>query len=244
MRIRRVRYASARGETLAYRGTMAAALRAPGGWRALAGLWRALRRAAREEMAAGADLIHAHWWVPAGLAAPPERPARADGARHRRGDASHLPARAPARAPGVRARAGRHRRLPRAGGLGAERHRPPHRGGARAPHAGRHRDLALDHRRGRHDRRLPPHGAEADQPGDRDHRVPRLVRPRPPAHGRRRWSGARGARAPGRAPRDRALRPLRRRRRPERGDRVPRPRRRDALSGRRARASAWPPPRR
>ena len=31
-----------------------AALRAPGGWRALAGLWRALRRAAEEEVAAGA----------------------------------------------------------------------------------------------------------------------------------------------------------------------------------------------
>jgi glycogen(starch) synthase len=74
VRIRRVRYASPRGETLAYRGTMAAALRAPGGWRALAGLWRALRRAAREEVAAGADLIHAHWWVPAGLAAPPDVP--------------------------------------------------------------------------------------------------------------------------------------------------------------------------
>jgi glycosyltransferase involved in cell wall biosynthesis len=68
--VRRVRYASPRLETLAYRGTMAAALRAPGGWRALTGLWRSLRRAAREEIAAGADLIHAHWWVPAGLAAP------------------------------------------------------------------------------------------------------------------------------------------------------------------------------
>lgn len=72
--VRRVRYASARGETLAYRGTMASALGAPGGWRALAGLWRALRRAAREEVAAGADLIHAHWWVPAGLATPPDVP--------------------------------------------------------------------------------------------------------------------------------------------------------------------------
>jgi glycosyltransferase involved in cell wall biosynthesis len=72
--VRRVRYASARRETLAYRGTMAAALRAPGGWRALAGLWRALRRAAREELAAGADLIHAHWWVPAGMAVPKGAP--------------------------------------------------------------------------------------------------------------------------------------------------------------------------
>ena len=53
---------------------MTSALRGPGGWRALAGLWRALRRAAREEVAAGADVVHAHWWVPAGLAAPPGCP--------------------------------------------------------------------------------------------------------------------------------------------------------------------------
>jgi glycosyltransferase involved in cell wall biosynthesis len=68
--VRRVRYASARAETLAYRGTMQAALRAPSGIRALAGLWRALRRAAGEEAQAGADLFHAHWWVPAGMAVP------------------------------------------------------------------------------------------------------------------------------------------------------------------------------
>lgn len=73
--VRRVRYAAARRETLAYRGTMQAAIRRPGGWLALAGLWRALRRAAREEMARGADLVHAHWWVPAGLAIPPAAPA-------------------------------------------------------------------------------------------------------------------------------------------------------------------------
>ncbi len=74
VRVRRVRYASPRLETLAYRGTMAGALAKPGGWRALAGLWRALRRAAREEVSAGADLVHAHWWVPAGLAAPADVP--------------------------------------------------------------------------------------------------------------------------------------------------------------------------
>jgi glycosyltransferase involved in cell wall biosynthesis len=74
VRIRRVRYASARRETLAYRGTMTSALRGPGGWRTLGGLWWALRRAAREEIAAGADLVHAHWWVPAGLAAPSSVP--------------------------------------------------------------------------------------------------------------------------------------------------------------------------
>ncbi len=68
--VRRVRYASARAETVAYRGTMQAALRAPSGIRALAGLWRALRQAAEEEAKAGADLFHAHWWVPAGMAVP------------------------------------------------------------------------------------------------------------------------------------------------------------------------------
>ena len=72
--VRRVRYASADSEVLAYRGTMLTALRRPGGWAALVGLWRALRRAAREELESGADLIHAHWWVPAGLALPPSAP--------------------------------------------------------------------------------------------------------------------------------------------------------------------------
>jgi glycosyltransferase involved in cell wall biosynthesis len=72
--VRRVRYSSRRLETIAYRGTTAAALRGPGGWGALGGLWRALRRAAQEELAAGADLVHAHWWIPAGLAAPPGAP--------------------------------------------------------------------------------------------------------------------------------------------------------------------------
>ncbi len=37
-------------------------------------LGRALRRAAREELRDGARLVHAHWWVPGGLAAPPEAP--------------------------------------------------------------------------------------------------------------------------------------------------------------------------
>ncbi len=72
--IRRVRYAAASRETIAYRGTMASALRTPSGASAVLGLWRALRRAAREELAAGTDLIHAHWWVPAGWAAPPGAP--------------------------------------------------------------------------------------------------------------------------------------------------------------------------
>jgi len=74
VRVRRVRYASAARETIAYRGTMQAALRSPGGWGAVLGLWRSLRRGAVEEIAAGADLIHAHWWAPAGLAAPERVP--------------------------------------------------------------------------------------------------------------------------------------------------------------------------
>lgn len=72
--VRRIRYASAGAETLAYRGTMQAALRAPSGISAFAGLWRALRRAAREEAEAGADVFHAHWWVPGGLALPKGSP--------------------------------------------------------------------------------------------------------------------------------------------------------------------------
>ncbi len=72
--VRRIRYASAGGETVAYHGTMLTALRRPGGWRALAGLWRALRKEARHELEAGADLVHAHWWVPAGFAVPKGAP--------------------------------------------------------------------------------------------------------------------------------------------------------------------------
>lgn len=72
--VRRVRYAAAADETLAYRGTMAAAARSPGGaWRTWR-LVRALRAAAREALADGADVLHAHWWVPAGLAAPSGAP--------------------------------------------------------------------------------------------------------------------------------------------------------------------------
>jgi len=68
--IERVRYARPSRETLAYRGTMASAIRRPGGLLALRQLHRALRRAARTELDAGARLVHAHWWVPGGLAVP------------------------------------------------------------------------------------------------------------------------------------------------------------------------------
>lgn len=66
VRVRRVRYAAAARETLAYRGTLVAAARTPGGFMAAVGMIRALRRAIR---AADADVVHAHWWIPAGVAA-------------------------------------------------------------------------------------------------------------------------------------------------------------------------------
>lgn len=72
--VTRVRYADPGHENLAYRGTMADAIKHPVAWRALVGLWRALRRAAGTQVAQGADLVHAHWWVPGGLASPPELP--------------------------------------------------------------------------------------------------------------------------------------------------------------------------
>ncbi|HET7604020.1 MAG TPA: glycosyltransferase family 4 protein [Gemmatimonadales bacterium] len=72
--VRRVRYAGARHETLAYAGNMAEAARTVAGLRALTALRSALRRAADEAMAEGADLLHAHWWVPAGLSVPRGRP--------------------------------------------------------------------------------------------------------------------------------------------------------------------------
>jgi glycosyltransferase involved in cell wall biosynthesis len=70
VRIRRVRYARPERETLAYRGTMSRALTTPGGVRALAAMIRALTRAAREAGTDAETVLHAHWWVPAGLAAP------------------------------------------------------------------------------------------------------------------------------------------------------------------------------
>ena len=75
VRVRRVRYASPSRERYAYTGAMQSATRSPGGLAALYGLWRAMRRGVRE--AAGdrkKTVVHAHWWIPAGLAAPPELP--------------------------------------------------------------------------------------------------------------------------------------------------------------------------
>lgn len=73
--VSRVRYAPATRETLAYRGTMLAAARSPLGLAATASL------VARQSLAIAGlrrarqvDVVHAHWWVPAGLSAWLTRP--------------------------------------------------------------------------------------------------------------------------------------------------------------------------
>lgn len=69
--VRRVRYASPERETLAYRGTMHSdSARSPAAALAFAGMLRAFLSAVEEECAGGqADVVHAHWWVPGGIAA-------------------------------------------------------------------------------------------------------------------------------------------------------------------------------
>src|SRR5215211_4453090 len=66
--VRRYRYAPARAQRLAYAGEMHRRAASPSGALALAGLLGtgalAARRAGR-----GADLVHAHWWFPAGVQA-------------------------------------------------------------------------------------------------------------------------------------------------------------------------------
>lgn len=73
--VTRVRYASPSRERYAYTGTMTSAVRSPAGMLALLHLHTALRDGARAA-AEGADrvVVHAHWWIPAGLAAPREHP--------------------------------------------------------------------------------------------------------------------------------------------------------------------------
>jgi glycosyltransferase involved in cell wall biosynthesis len=70
--VHRVRAAGYDGDANGDR--LGAALQSPMRWGSLLRLWRGLARAARREVAAGADLVHAHWWLPAGLAAPADVP--------------------------------------------------------------------------------------------------------------------------------------------------------------------------
>ncbi len=75
--VRRVRYASADAETLAYTGTMSSALRSPSGLIRMRSLMQAMRReaAAVASRGSGPAVVHAHWWVPAGMASPRGVPA-------------------------------------------------------------------------------------------------------------------------------------------------------------------------
>jgi glycosyltransferase involved in cell wall biosynthesis len=72
--VRRVRVPTSLREMVSSNERVAATLRTPIGWLSLRRLRRALGSAASQEIAAGADLLHAHWWLPAGLAAPPGLP--------------------------------------------------------------------------------------------------------------------------------------------------------------------------
>ncbi len=73
--VNRVRYAEDSRELYAQSGQLATAIRTPQGLRALAGMIRALRAGARAEFVGSTRvLVHAHWWFPAGLAAPREVP--------------------------------------------------------------------------------------------------------------------------------------------------------------------------
>ncbi len=68
--LRRIRYAPARFETLAYRGTMEQTSRSPSGFGAFSSLLGSLVRSILgESKRHGIDVVHAHWWVPAGVAA-------------------------------------------------------------------------------------------------------------------------------------------------------------------------------
>jgi glycosyltransferase involved in cell wall biosynthesis len=68
--VRRLRYGPARWETLAYRGTMVQAVRSVPGVAALVGLLCVyVARILKESKRGAADVVHAHWWMPAGLAA-------------------------------------------------------------------------------------------------------------------------------------------------------------------------------
>jgi glycosyltransferase involved in cell wall biosynthesis len=66
--VRRYRYAPARAQRLAYAGEMHRRAASPGGALALAGLLGAGALAARR-VGRRADLVHAHWWFPAGVQA-------------------------------------------------------------------------------------------------------------------------------------------------------------------------------
>jgi glycosyltransferase involved in cell wall biosynthesis len=68
--VHRIRYAPARWESLAHRGTAAAALRSLPGLAAFASLVAAQAAAVRRVgRARSSDIVHAHWWIPGGASA-------------------------------------------------------------------------------------------------------------------------------------------------------------------------------
>jgi len=69
VRVRRVRYAAPAQESIAYTGVMHKLARSPRGALAFWQMVRALTRAVGEEVRASeANVIHANWWIPGGLA--------------------------------------------------------------------------------------------------------------------------------------------------------------------------------
>ena len=72
--VNRIRVGRSIRDTISRNDSLAAALRSPIGLLALSRLRRSMRAAARHEITAGANLVHAHGWIPAGLAAPAGTP--------------------------------------------------------------------------------------------------------------------------------------------------------------------------
>ena len=72
--VRRIRFVQPAAGTRSDHDGYAGGLTSPVGWGATLRMWRALRSAARRELAAGADLVHAHRCLPAGLASPAKIP--------------------------------------------------------------------------------------------------------------------------------------------------------------------------
>ena len=72
--VNRIRVGRSIRDTISRNDSLAAALRSPIGLLSLGRLRRSMRAAARHEITAGANLVHAHGWIPAGLAAPAGTP--------------------------------------------------------------------------------------------------------------------------------------------------------------------------
>ncbi len=185
--VRRVRYASAAERDPGVPGHDDR--RGPG-CRAACARWPdsgvRLRGAAQEEVAAGAQVIHAHWWVPARPGRAARHAAGAHGSWHRRRASCSAPgwrARWHGRCSGVRA-SSRPSRTP-ARTIIARVDRPVHRAGAHAADAGATGRRALEHRRGGAHRRFAAHRAEAGAPRARGGGLPARSRRAAAAHHRR-----------------------------------------------------------